>query len=74
MVGSRIVELAAEDIREHLEAVSRPVVAAMRAVQPDSCTVEFSLGIKGTTKVPVVLSGEANAAFKVSLTWKKGPA
>lgn len=63
--------LGPEDLQEVIGSVSRAVVHAMELAKPDSCTVEFSLGWKGTSKFPVVLAGEVSAAFKVSLTWKK---
>lgn len=69
--ATQIAEMALEDLQGRLESVSRAVIAAMKSVQPESCTVEFNLGIKGTSKIPIILSGEASAAFKVTLTWKK---
>lgn len=70
-VEGQVVEMAARDLQAQLEAVSRPVIDAMKTVQPDSCTLEFSLGIKGTAKIPIIVSAESNAAFKVSITWKR---
>ena len=67
----QIAELGMDELQQHLGSVSRMVVNAMKAAQPDSCTVEFSLGVKGGSKIPIILSGEASAALKVSLTWKK---
>jgi hypothetical protein len=39
---------------------------------PDEWGVELSIGFKGTTNpIPVIVSGEANAAIKVNAKWVK---
>lgn len=67
----QLAKLGLDQLEQQLGSVSRTMVNAMKLAQPDSCTVEFSLGVKGGSKIPIILSGEASAAFKVSLTWKK---
>lgn len=38
--------------------------------QPDTVTLEFAASLKGQTKI-IIVSGEGQGSFKVTLTWKK---
>jgi hypothetical protein len=46
--------------------------SALTGVKPDEITVEFGLALGGEASVPFVAKGTAEAAFKVSATWKTG--
>ena len=41
------------------------------AMRPDEFTLEFSLALKGTAGIPVVVNHSAEGTFKISATWKK---
>lgn len=60
-----------DEIQAAIERICNAVTTALTKVSPESCAVEFGLGFKAGAKVPVLLNGEANAAFKITLTWKK---
>jgi hypothetical protein len=73
-ISRQIADISVKDLQQGIETVCAAVTAAMSKVSPDSCSAEFSLGFKAGMKVPVLLSGEANAALKVTLSWKRNPA
>ena len=72
--GSAVVRefgnISPDDLSCGIENVCAAVKKAMERTAPESCDVEFSLGFKAGAKIPVLLSGEANAALKVTLRWK----
>lgn len=41
--------------------------------QPDTVTLEFAASLKGQTRL-LIVSGEGQGSFKVTLTWKKSEA
>lgn len=62
-----------QDIQAGIATVCDAVLAAMRQVKPQSCDVEVALGFKAGAKVPVIVSGEANASLKITLHWAGDP-
>jgi hypothetical protein len=70
-VVKQIADVSAVDLQQGIESICAVITAAMTKVAPDSCSAEFSLGFKAGLKVPVLMSGEANAALKVTLSWKR---
>lgn len=62
-----------QDIQSGIASVCDAVLAAMRQVKPQSCDVEVALGFKAGAKVPVIVSGEANASLKITLHWVADP-
>lgn len=70
----RPAKIAAETFEAALERVkpaARAVVEAFRELnEPDEIGLEFGLDFK-TSVAAFVLTGEASAAFKLSLTWKR---
>lgn len=54
-----------------VQALTAPVQAAFKTAGAAEWTLEISIGFTGTTGVPFIASGEANAAVKVTATWKK---
>jgi hypothetical protein len=71
-VANTAVEgIEASDIRRGIEAISSAVSMALENAAPETWTVELNLGFKAGLKVPVLMSGEANAALKVTMNWKK---
>lgn len=71
MLLRQVAEVPSEILQQGLVAVAQAVSGAMEKIAPDSATVEFSLGFKAGAKVPVLMSGEANSALKVTLSWKR---
>ncbi|HSI61287.1 MAG TPA: CU044_2847 family protein [Ideonella sp.] len=69
-VADRVRDAGAE-LRSMLGALMRPVRQALDEAQPDSWGLELSIGFKGTAGVPCLTQGEANAAIKVTASWKK---
>jgi Trypsin-co-occurring domain 1 len=64
------------DTVKSLESTLRSVVKiiheSLKESSPNEWGVELSIGFKGTTTIiPVIVSGEANAAFKVNAKWVK---
>jgi hypothetical protein len=57
--------------REGVATVCAAVSEALKDVSPESWSVEINLGFKAGLKVPVLISGEANAALKVVMNWKR---
>ena len=61
-----------ELLRQNLSGIFETVAESVKAKQPDEWGVEVNIGFKGKTNpVPVILSGEANAAIKVHAKWTK---
>ena len=62
---------ALSSIEKHVRAFSSVVRRGFEASAPDEFTLEFQIGFKGTASpIPVVLSGEASGALKVTAKWK----
>ena len=70
---ARDIELAdlAQELEPTVEAILRPVAAALSRVSADEWGVELSIGFKGSAGIPFLASGEANGSVKVSAKWKK---
>jgi hypothetical protein len=68
---SKVIDLDADELSRDLETVTHAVTNAMGHATVDAWAVELSIGFKAGVKVPVLMSGEANAAIKVTLSWKK---
>ncbi|MCI5179519.1 MAG: hypothetical protein D3911_09430 [Candidatus Electrothrix sp. AW3_4] len=61
-----------ELLRQNLSGIFETVAESVKAKQPDEWGVEVNIGFKGKSNpVPVILSGEANAAIKVHAKWVK---
>ncbi len=77
MRGDRVLKQASDTFEAALERVkpaARAVVKAFRELnEPDEIGLEFGLQFKTEANV-FVLTGEANAAFKLSLKWKSDKA
>lgn len=59
-------------LEQNIRTLAQTVQASFAAHQPEEWTMELNIGFKGTTSpIPVILSGEASAAIKISATWKK---
>jgi hypothetical protein len=73
-MGKKAVEKASETFESALERVkpaAKAVVEAFRELnEPDEIGLEFGIQFK-TSVDAYVLTGEGNAAFKLSLKWKK---
>jgi hypothetical protein len=66
----------AEDMKDRLDpilkAFAAPVQAVMQAAGAAEWSIEINVGFEGEAGIPFVVGGKANAAVKVSATWKKG--
>ena len=71
MLARPVEEIGSAELQGSLARICGAIGSAMREASPDAWSVEFSLGFKAGAKVPVLLSGEANAALKITLNWKK---
>ncbi|MCI5217834.1 MAG: hypothetical protein D3914_01240 [Candidatus Electrothrix sp. LOE2] len=59
-------------LRQNLSGIFETVAESVKTKHPDEWGVEVNIGFKGKTNpVPVILSGEANAAIKVHAKWTK---
>ena len=59
-------------LRQNLTGIFETVAESVKEKQPDEWGVEVNIGFKGKTNpIPVILSGEANAAIKVHAKWVK---
>jgi hypothetical protein len=58
-------------LRNSIEKICSALSLALEKSTPDAWAVEINLGFKAGLKVPILMSGEANAALKVSMSWKK---
>ncbi len=75
--GEEVLKRASETFETALDKVkpaARAVVKAFRELnEPDEIGLEFGIQFKTEANV-FVLTGEANAAFKLSLKWKSDKA
>lgn len=64
------------DMKDRLDPILRalavPVQAVMQTAGAAEWSLEVNIGFEGEAGIPFVANGKANAAVKVSATWKKG--
>ena len=60
-----------ERMKDNISQITEQVKEALSAHQPEEWGVEFNIGFKAKGGIPVIASGEANAALKVTAKWKK---
>ncbi|MCI0653192.1 MAG: hypothetical protein L0Y39_01755 [Methylococcaceae bacterium] len=61
-------------MQRNIKALAETVHASFQANQPEEWSLESNIGFKGkTSPIPVILSGEASGAIKVTATWRKTP-
>jgi hypothetical protein len=62
----------AATLRSTIDALAADVASALNKAAPTEWTLEFRIGFKGKNiPIPVLLSGEENAALKLTATWKR---
>lgn len=66
-----VATIAPEELERGISNLCSTLMQALQKAAPDAWSVEFNLGFKAAGGVPVLLSGEGNAALKVTLSWKK---
>lgn len=72
LAASREVEsIDTAAVQSGIAAICSAVGAGLQNAGPDSWAVEINLGFKAGLKLPVLMSGEANAALKVTMNWTK---
>ncbi len=61
---------------DQVDAITGRISAALEYIQqefeenpPDELVIELSVALKGKGAIPVILSGETSAAFKVTAKW-----
>ncbi|MCP4109635.1 MAG: hypothetical protein GY749_29630, partial [Desulfobacteraceae bacterium] len=59
-------------LKKTLSSAAETVHEGIQKAEPDEWTLELNIGFKGKANpVPVILSGESNAAIKVTAKWFK---
>jgi Holliday junction resolvasome RuvABC endonuclease subunit len=70
-IKSQIVDTL-ETLQDNIQTLAETVHQSLQAHQPDEWSLELNIGFKGkTSPIPVILSGEASGAIKVTAKWKK---
>ena len=63
---------ALAQMRDNIEILANRVQEALAKSQPSEWSVEINIGFKGKTRpIPFIVEGSADAALKVTATWKK---
>ncbi len=63
---------ALAQMRENIEILANRVQEALAESKPSEWSVEIHIGFKGKTRpIPFIVEGSADAALKVTATWKK---
>lgn len=63
-----------KSLQRNIETLANTVYDSFKAHQPEEWSLEINIGFKGkTSPIPVILSGEASGAIKVTAKWKKTP-
>ncbi len=63
---------ALQTLQNNIGTLANTVYDSFKSHQPDEWTLELNVGFKGkTSPIPVILSGEASGAIKVTAKWKK---
>jgi hypothetical protein len=60
-------------LRGTLRSLSKNIQAGFADTPPETWQVELNIGFKGALAVPVLLKDGAEAALKITATWKKTP-
>lgn len=58
-------------LRGTLKTLSKNIQAGFADTPPESWQLELNIGFKGVLAVPVLLKDGAEAALKITATWKK---
>ena len=63
---------AMKSLQQNIKTIAETVHASFQAHQPEEWTLELNIGFKGkASPIPVILSGEATGAIKVTAKWLK---
>jgi Trypsin-co-occurring domain 1 len=63
---------AMSSLKAGLKDIAESIKYAIEASTPAAWKLEVNIGFKGkTSPIPIVLSGEANAALKLQIEWKR---
>ena len=63
---------ALAQMRDNIEILANRVQEALAESKPSEWSVEINIGFKGkTSPIPFIVEGSADAALKVTATWKK---
>jgi hypothetical protein len=60
-------------LRGTLRTLSKNIRAGFADTPPETWQVELSIGFQGALAIPVLLKDGAQAALKITATWKKTP-
>lgn len=63
-------------LKETIAGVAQSAFDSLKDLQPDEWSVEFAIGMKADKLrvIPVLLTGSAEANFKITAKWVKTPA
>jgi len=65
---------ALKALQQNIKTLAQTVHKSFEANQPEEWSLEINIGFKGKiSPIPVILSGEASSAIKVTAKWKKTP-
>ncbi|GEM_PF-1960746 len=60
-------------LRGTLRTLSKNIQAGFAETPPETWQLELNIGFKGALAIPVLLTDGAEAALKITATWKKTP-
>lgn len=66
-----IAEIDANELTSGVENICGALAQAMSKAAPKSWSIEFGLGFTANGGIPILLSGQANVALKITLNWNK---
>lgn len=63
---------ALKSLQQSIKTLAETMHESFQTHQPEEWSLELNIGFKGKANpIPVILSGEASGAIKVTATWKK---
>lgn len=73
LVGDAVGEAAdaLKAVQQTIQSLAETVYNGFQSHQPNEWTLELNIGFKGKTAIPVIVSGEASAAIKLTAKWCK---
>jgi hypothetical protein len=66
---AKVPQIPFEEVKKALVGFGTDIGDAIKAISPDSASVEFGLELGGKAGIPFVTEGSATAHITVTLTW-----
>lgn len=60
-------------LKSNISTLTSGIRDAMDSSKPDEWSLDFNIGFKGEAGIPLITKGEANAALRVNVKWKRSP-